>query len=174
MLMRMLAAGGMEIITDEVRRADEDNPHGYFEFEKVKSLREDTCWLPATRGKAFKMVVALVPFLPLTHTYKILLMQRQMAEVIASQNKMLARMGQAVDHGKDQRMAALLEKQMQSVIRWAASQPQVELLPISYHRVISDARGEAGRVAAFLGRPLDVDRMASAVEARLYRNRLGD
>jgi tetratricopeptide (TPR) repeat protein len=38
MLMQMLEAGGMTILTDGVREADEDNPRGYFEFESVKKL----------------------------------------------------------------------------------------------------------------------------------------
>ena len=40
-MMQMLAAGGMELLTDQVRRADEDNPRGYFELEAVKRTRQD-------------------------------------------------------------------------------------------------------------------------------------
>ena len=40
MMMKMLAAGGMEIVTDRKRKADEDNPLGYFEYEKVKDIFE--------------------------------------------------------------------------------------------------------------------------------------
>ena len=40
MLMQMLAAGGMGVLSDGLRAADEDNPRGYLEFEPVKNLLE--------------------------------------------------------------------------------------------------------------------------------------
>lgn len=36
MMMRMLEAGGMEVVTDGIRKAKENNPQGYYEFERVK------------------------------------------------------------------------------------------------------------------------------------------
>jgi hypothetical protein len=45
MLMQMLVAGGMPILTDRFREADEDNPKGYFELESVKAMfREQGGW----------------------------------------------------------------------------------------------------------------------------------
>jgi hypothetical protein len=37
MMMKMLEAGGISVLTDNLRQADEDNPKGNFELEKVKS-----------------------------------------------------------------------------------------------------------------------------------------
>ena len=46
MMMKMLNAGGLQIVTDEIRRADDDNPNGYFELETVKLLPEGNfMWL---------------------------------------------------------------------------------------------------------------------------------
>ena len=36
MMMGMLEAGGLELVVDGIRAADEDNPRGYYEFERVK------------------------------------------------------------------------------------------------------------------------------------------
>ena len=36
MMMKMLEAGGMQILTDNLRTADENNPKGYYEYERVK------------------------------------------------------------------------------------------------------------------------------------------
>ena len=41
MMMGMLKAGGVEILTDGLRKADEDNPKGYFELEPVKQLAQE-------------------------------------------------------------------------------------------------------------------------------------
>jgi len=93
MMMNMLEKGGMEALTDNIRKADEDNPKGYFEFEKVKKIKEDSSWLEKTRGKVFKMVSMLLYELPLTYKYRIIFMKRDMDEMLSSQRKMLEREG---------------------------------------------------------------------------------
>jgi hypothetical protein len=46
-----------------------------------------------------------------------------------------------------------------------------KVLYIQHRDVIADAAEQAQRICAFLERPLEVERMASAVNERLYRNR---
>src|SRR6185312_9405208 len=55
MLMQMLAAGGVPVMSDGLREADEDNPRGYLEYEPVKNLLKDASWLGEGRGKALKI-----------------------------------------------------------------------------------------------------------------------
>src|SRR5262249_38327298 len=64
MMMQMLKAGGVEILTDEVRTADTNNPKGYYEFEKVKKMMTDVSWLNEATGKAVKIVAPLISYLP--------------------------------------------------------------------------------------------------------------
>src|SRR5438128_2110978 len=92
-MMQVLQAGGIEAITDRIRAADTDNPRGYFEFERVKKIKGDAEWLPQARGKAFKMVSLLLYDLPATESYRIIFMDRDMDEVLDSQEKMLRRLG---------------------------------------------------------------------------------
>src|SRR6516162_10352886 len=93
MMMRMLEAGGMPILSDNIRRADADNPNGYYEFEPVKHLSQDSSWLRDAYGKAVKMVYRLLYELPLEHKYKVLMINRRIEEVVASQDAMLQHMG---------------------------------------------------------------------------------
>src|SRR5713101_3371282 len=93
LMMQMLENGGVEIVTDNIRAADTDNPRGYYEFEKVKKIKQDASWLPATRGKAFKMVSQLLYDLPTSEQYRIIFMERDLEEVLLSQEKMLQRLG---------------------------------------------------------------------------------
>ncbi len=60
MLMQMLAAGGLEIVTDGLRQADASNPRGYFEDRRVKALARDAGWLGEAEGKAIKVVAPLI------------------------------------------------------------------------------------------------------------------
>src|SRR5271169_2606440 len=92
LMMQMLDNGGVTVVTDNVRAADTDNPRGYYEFEQVKKIKEDVSWLPETRGKAFKMVSQLLYELPSSQRYRIIFMERDMDEMLLSQEKMLARL----------------------------------------------------------------------------------
>ena len=85
MMMQMLAAGGISPMTDEVRAADSDNPRGYYELEKVKHLRQDHTWLKDAVGKAVKIVHLLLMELPADRDYRVILMQRDLEEVLRSQ-----------------------------------------------------------------------------------------
>ncbi len=59
MMMKMLAAGGLDPITDHVREADADNPKGYYEFERVKKLPDgDIAWVEHAQGKSVKVITA--------------------------------------------------------------------------------------------------------------------
>src|SRR5207302_9592880 len=92
-MMQMLERGGIEVVTDHVRAADTDNPRGYYEFERVKKIRTDAAWLAGTRGKAFKMVSQLLFDLPPDEQYRIVFMDRNLDEMLSSQEKMLDRLG---------------------------------------------------------------------------------
>ena len=174
MLMRMLAAGGVPLVTDGERAADEDNPLGYFELERVKALGggEDASWLVAARGKAVKVISYLLEGLPRGHDYRVVFLDRDLAEVLASQQKMLARRGEA-STTSDGRMTELFEEHLGKVRRLLGRDPRFETLYVRYADVIAAPGEQARRIARFLELPLDVDAMAAAVDPALYRNRAG-
>jgi hypothetical protein len=91
MMMQMLEAGGLPILTDGERVADADNPRGYYEYAPAKRLMTDRTWLPAADGKAVKIVAQLLPYLPpAPHRFRVIFMKRDLGEVLASQQVMLA------------------------------------------------------------------------------------
>ncbi len=87
LMMQMLDRGGIEVITDEIRTADTDNPRGYYEFERVKKIKEDASWLPAARGKAVKMVSQLLYELPASEQYLVIFMERDMPMKCSSRRR---------------------------------------------------------------------------------------
>jgi sulfotransferase family protein len=171
MAMRMLEAGGMAIVTDGLRAPDDDNPKGYFEDERVKSLHEQTdkSWLADARGKAVKVIAFLLRSLPSDHNYKVVFMQRDLREIVASQNKMLDHRGEAHPL-PDDRALELLERDLADA-RFFLRRPQFDVLELRYADALADPAVQARRIARFLGTPLDVERMAQAVSPELYRNR---
>jgi hypothetical protein len=172
MMMKMLEAGGLPPLTDEMREADTDNPQGYFEFERVKQLdKGDTEWLQEAQGRAVKVISALLQHLPAAYDYRVIFMQRHMPEIMASQRKMLQHRGEDAEASDEAQMAALFEKHLQKVEAWLAQQDNFSTLYVHYSNVLADPQTQAERVNAFLQEDLDVERMASVVDPDLYRNR---
>ena len=172
MLMNMIDAGGIPPITDNIRSADEDNPKGYYEFERVKALdKGDTAWVADAQGKSVKVISALLKHLPADYQYQIVYIRRNMAEILASQRKMLLRRGEDPDKVDDEQMAALFEKHVSQVESWLSEQPNMAVLYVHYSDILADPEKEARRINDFLGGDLAVERMAEAVDPDLYRNR---
>lgn len=169
MMMKMLAAGGLEPLTDNIRTADEDNPKGYFEFERVKQIENDKAWLEDARGRVVKLISALLKHLPPSYTYKVIFMRRAMPEILASQRQMLIRRGERADTVPDDKMAAMFNKHVAQVEAWLAAQPNIDVLFVSYNDVMKDSRPRAEQINAFLGGALEVDEMVSVVDRALYR-----
>jgi hypothetical protein len=171
MMMKMLEAGGIEPLTDNLRTADEDNPKGYFEFERVKQIEQDKAWLEEARGRAIKLISALLRHLPAMYDYKVIFMRRAMSEILASQRQMLIRRGEPTDAVPDDKMAAMFEKHLSQVETWLASQSNIAVLYVSYNEIMTYARPHAERINSFLGGGLDVDAMVSMVDRALYRQK---
>lgn len=171
MMMAILEAGGIPVLTDGVRRADEDNPRGYYEFERVKQLKDDPGWLPTARGRAVKMVSALLPDLPAEHSYRVVLMERRLSEVLSSQRAMLERLGKPADPGVDGRQGELFERHLASLRAWMASQPNFALLSVDYNELVAHPGPGIAVVDDFLGGGLDREAMAAVVDRGLYRQR---
>lgn len=172
MMMKMLDAGGIPPLTDGLRQADEDNPRGYYEFERVKKLPQgDFGWLDDAIGKAVKAITYLLVMLPPTHTYRVILMERNLAEVLASQREMLRRRGLPDTGPDDSVMTRLFEKELARANAWIESASNVSCLRVSYRAVVEHPREHAKRIDAFLGGDLDVEAMMAVADRNLYRQK---
>lgn len=172
MAMKMLEAGGLPVATDGLRAADESNPNGYYELEDVKSLAAgaDAAWLAGARGKAVKVISFLLTYLPESYDYQVIFMRRDLNEIVASQNAMLDARGEPRG-APDERMRANYVQHLEQIERFLARRSCFSTLTVDYAAVVGAPRDQASRIAAFLDRPLDLDRMAAVAEPALYRNR---
>ena len=173
MAMNMLAAGGLPAFTDGLRESDASNPRGYFEHDRVRRLATDSEWVSDADGHAVKIVVPLAVHLPVGPQYLLVLMERDLDEIISSQEAMLGRSGKATPTE-----AAVLRPAYRRFVRateeWADGQANVSLLRLAYSDVLQDPMSAAERMAAFAGsdaQPLDPRAMAQIVEPALYRER---
>ncbi len=172
MAMKMLQAGGLPLVTDGQRRADEDNPKGYFEYEPVKNLARDPdkSWLAAARGKGVKIISTLLRELPPNYNYRVVFMRRDLSEILASQAKMLERRRETSDVA-DERMTEIFESDLWRAGYLLRNGPQFRVLPLHYTEVLAEPLAQARRLAEFVGGGLDVEKMAAVADPDLYRNR---
>jgi len=172
MMMKMLEAGGVQVVTDKLRIADQNNPNGYYELERVKQLKDgDLSWLEDARGKVVKIITALITHLPASYPYKVIFMQRDLLEVLASQRKMLGRLGKPEDKVDDEQMAKIYQGHLRNVEAWLKRQSNIELLYTNYNEMIKDPAGPVQRVNQFLGDGLDTQAMLGVINKDLYRER---
>jgi hypothetical protein len=170
MMMRMLERGGVPILTDAVRKADEDNPLGFYEYEPVKRLDKDVSWLPAAYNKAIKIIYIFLYNLPRDHRFKVLFMRRSLDEVVAYQKVMLRRRHES-DRMSDQQLMDSFNDQLQRLDIWIRHQENFAIQYLDYNDVVTEPARAAVEISRFLGLPLDTEAMIRAVEPSLHRNR---
>jgi len=169
-MMGMLEAGGMDVAVDNIREADEDNPKGYYELEKVKDIKSDYSWLDNVQGKVVKMVSMLLYELPSTRDYNIIFMQRDIGEILASQRTMLQRKGNRSDIN-DEEMGKLFNRHLEEIENWLAGQKNMRVFYVNYKNVIEDPRKIAQVINHFLNETLNIEKMVETVDRSLYRQR---
>jgi len=172
MMMKMLESGGLEILTDNIRTADESNQKGYYEFEQVKKLKEgDFDWLAKAQGKVVKVISALLEYLPNQYQYKIIFMHRNMDEVLASQRQMMVRDGKPDDKVPDEKLAELYENHLKKTESWLEQQPNMSVLNAIYNQILHNPEAAINQIDQFLGGNLNTKQMLQVVDRNLYRER---
>jgi len=172
MMMQMLEACGLEILTDNIREADTDNPRGYYELERVKKIAEDDSWLADAQGKVVKMISMLLNHLPAKHEFRIIFMLRNIEEVLLSQDKMMGRLNTTGAGLKHEEMANLYQRHLTQIEGWLEQQPNIEVLYMHYHEILSDPATAASELVEFLELSVPVESIIASVDGSLYRNKV--
>jgi hypothetical protein len=136
-MMQMLVAGGMTPLADGERTPDPDNPRGYLEWERIKQLPNDPGCIDEGEGKVVKVISRLLLALPAGHDYRVIFMQRPLAEVLASQDEMMRRRGTYKEGANPAAISAAFEKHLREVYSWLDLKQYVKSIRIAYHDALS-------------------------------------
>ena len=160
--MQMIEAAGIPLFTDNARPADESNPRGYFESELVKTITRDQSWIGQAEGRAIKVVIPLVVSLPLDRDLRVILMLRRIDEVIASQARMMKRMGKK--SMAPETLQPVFQSQVERSLSWL-QQHHVNSLKLQFIDLIRSPLHHARQIVSFVesGSP---EAVASVVAAR--------
>ncbi|MFN9767765.1 MAG: sulfotransferase domain-containing protein [Planctomycetota bacterium] len=170
LMMQLLAAGGLEPLTDQLRTPDQSNPRGYFEYEPVKSLARDQSWLPEARGKVVKIIVQLLAYLPPELPVRTILLERDLDEVLASQAKML---NKSIPPAQWQTLKETFRKHWEQARQTFSLRPESSLIVVNYRELVTSPETVIERLERFLA-PADLrrEKMLAAIDPALYRNRV--
>jgi hypothetical protein len=172
LMMQMLAAAGLPILTDGIRQPDQDNPKGYFEWEKVAHLCSRPEIMNEAEGKAVKVISRLLHCLPQGHEYKVIFMRRAFAQVVMSQQLMLMHRHGKID-SLHESMEMNLEKHIWNVIEWSAKHPELNFWFVNYRELVTTPDLEVRCLRLFLGLPINKqESMAACVDPSLYHQRV--
>jgi thioredoxin len=170
MMMRMLEAGGIPALCDEMRVPDEDNPNGYYEFENVKEIEDYGDWLDRAPGYSVKMVYSLLKHLPSDREYRVVFMRRHVDEILQSQKKMLDRKGIPTDI-PDATMKLLFERELRQFYTWLPAQTHLKLINISYNELLGNPDSTISLINQHFDDSLDTAAMLAMIDPALYRHR---
>lgn len=168
MMMQMIDAGGVDIVSDGNRKADESNPKGYYEDDRIKKLKQDNSWVGEAEGKGMKVIAQLLRSLPKEYNYKVIFMRRDMSEILRSQQVMLGK------NPNDFPMAIAnsFQKELEFIKSWEKTEAGVSIEYVNYRETIDNPMKTAEQVNTFLGGELDIEKMAQAIDPTLYRNKV--
>jgi len=173
MMMSALKKGGMPVLVDNIRKADQNNPKGYLEFERVKKLpKGDYDWLAIAQGKAVKIISALLTYLPECYQYKVIFLERDMDEILSSQQRMLERTNKIDEDNKsDEMLRQSYQEHIKKISTWLKDQDWLQTLYVSYNEILRQPDIEFQKIAVFLDQLVDPQLMAQVVDPELYREK---
>jgi hypothetical protein len=166
LMMQILEKVPLEIMTDNLRKSDINNPEGYYELEAVKGIVRNNQFLRDCEGKVVKIVAPLVQFINLEFKYKVIFMRRNMEEILMSQEKMLAK-DQSSEREKFKTIYNLHLKKTSEFL----TSNQIPFLEVEYHELIDKPIYEIEKMLQFLEIAGNKQVLANQVNSNYYRNR---
>jgi hypothetical protein len=173
-LSRVSAGGGTPTPvgpSDDAARSFSDVlPDGKWALrtDSVRSISAD--WLDQSCGCCLKVVAPLIPHLPQRVACRVIVMNRDLDEIVASQHRMLDRGNQESAKLTDAQLKTFLKQQLALAVNLLGAHG-VPTLVVSHAETLQQPELIAARVQDFLGRPLELSAMSRVVDSMLYRER---
>ncbi len=166
LMMQILEKAGIDIVYDESRKADENNPRGYYELEGgkiINKLRKQSIDLSKYDDKFIKITSYGIGCLP-PGNYSIIYMQRDLNEVIDSTQKMSNK------KFSRKKLKKSLQRLDNTIINEMRDRIDIEYVIVNYNKLLSNYDEEIKKVNTIIDK-FNADEGKKAIDERLYRNR---
>lgn len=149
LMMQMLRSAGLDLMHDEKRLSDEDNPEGYWEWAEIMGLRKNPTLIEQAEGKVTKVISALLPALPHRHRYRVIYMRRPVEQVVRSQWKMLERRGTS-PKSEFTHLVNTQEGFQDQLLPKLQQQHNMDILEIDYPTLVTSPHNQLADLSSFL------------------------
>lgn len=166
MTMSMVENAGFPVLTDHIRKADDNNPGGYFEFEAVKQLHKNHTWLDDAKGKVVKVVLPHIFKLPKKYRYKIIFIKRDIGDVLMSQETMKKRNNPNYKISYNFSLYKQFEEELMKLDHWVEKNSNIEMLTLDYDQVVSNPLVSAEKMKVFLESKASLDEIMKTIRTK--------
>ena len=174
MLMGMLDAGGVPLVVDGVRAADEDNPRGYHELERVKALDKpgDKSWLADAQGQGVsRSSRSSSPICRRSTTTRSSFCDDACPRSWPRRRRCWSIVVRQRGDVNDEDMAGMFAAHIVKTEALLESRDNYDVLYVGHRKTLEKPAATARAINEFLGGHLDEEAMAKVVDQTLYRNR---
>jgi tetratricopeptide (TPR) repeat protein len=130
-------------------------------FEEIIRLKKDDKRIQEARNKATLVYLQHLNNLPAFFEYKVIFIDRDVHELLATQTKAKAKVKEGILPLK---ALAQFNEQLEKFNSWILSQPNVRSLTVEYNELLEHPTEYAEVIAEFLGRELQIDKMAEVLQ----------
>jgi len=169
MLMQILIEGGLPTFFDDIRKADKDNPKGYFELNGgkiINSLIEKNFPFDEQKGKFIKITAYGLMFLP-RGNYKIIYSERNIEEILDSMEEMMGK--KDIEREKTKESFLKLNKCVKDLID---RRDDICVCYVNYNNILSNPEKNIKKIINFVNiSNFDLNKMIDVIDKKLYRKR---
>jgi len=169
MLMQILVEAGVPTFFDDARKADKDNPKGYFELRGgkiINSLMENRFPFNEKKGKFIKITAYGLRFLP-RGNYKIIYSERNIDEILDSMEEMMGK--KDIEREKTKETFLRLNSSVKDLI---GKRDDICVCYVNYNSILSNPEENIKKILDFLNVScFKLDKMIDVVDRKLYRKR---
>ena len=169
LLMQILSNGGMPVSSDDKRKADINNPKGYFELEGgkiINKLMDETFPFEQYKGRFIKITAYGLKFLP-KGKHIIIYIERDIEEILDSMEKM----AQISDENRNETREIFL-KLNTMIKKEIDNRSDIKVLYINYNKILLNPQEEIKKITDFLEiKEINLQEMIKTVDKTLYRQR---
>lgn len=162
LMTSILENGGLNVHFDERISGNEDALKA---LDGNNRLVLDKEWLDDAAGMAIKVKAPLLNYLPMKYSYKVIMMDREITDVISSQQRVQGK--KVKEDVLPMKLYNELQSQLDKVNTWMSSQPQIEVITVNYDELLQNGHQEIDKVISFLGTSLDSEKMSETIKSNL-------
>ena len=104
--------------------------------------------------------------------FRVVFMERNIDEILASQKKMLIRRGHTSNSSEDEEMKSIFTEHLLEIKSSIINKTNIELIYVNYNLLVTNPISEIDKINKFFKHKLDKNKLLEVIDLNQYRNRI--